>query len=183
MELASRQSTRAKTAACHAAKTQASLGPGGVLLDEVLLASFLKNRELLKLSNAAKWLLPYRFQLLKLEIKAWHEHTPRMLSPQMHPLEIRLSYDEAAFQEDFRAYLQVFMSMAQLATVHHEKAQGSGALRTRCLEMERPWGTFPDDWGQEARTAELRGFRALERCLREGAFPALEVLKIHIQCR
>jgi hypothetical protein len=49
--------------------TEAVLGPAGVLQPYMLLAPSLSFRDLLRLSVAARWLKPFRFQLESLRVR------------------------------------------------------------------------------------------------------------------
>jgi hypothetical protein len=67
------------------------LGPDSLLQDEMLLAPFLTTGDLLRLSEAAWCLLPYRAQLQKLGIERWDVcATPAMLSQQRRLEEVTL---------------------------------------------------------------------------------------------
>jgi hypothetical protein len=70
---------------------KAELGPGSLLQEEMLLAPFLGNRDLLRLSRAASWLVPYRNQLGEVKILKWCDDvTPAMLSGQrrLHAIDL-----------------------------------------------------------------------------------------------
>jgi hypothetical protein len=70
-------------AAAPPSGVRAWLGPGSLLQSEMLLAPFLTSHALLRLSETASWLLPYRAQLGGVRIEAWDDRlTPTMLSPQ-----------------------------------------------------------------------------------------------------
>jgi hypothetical protein len=73
---------------------RAGLGPGSLLLDEVLLAPFLSPRDLVRLSQGAKWLLPYRTQLIKVTIKHYDPHMRNALLRQRHLRAIELGAAE-----------------------------------------------------------------------------------------
>jgi hypothetical protein len=64
---APRKATR--RAKAPASMTEAVLGPAGVLQPYMLLAPFLSFRDLLRLSVAARWLKPFRFQLESLRVR------------------------------------------------------------------------------------------------------------------
>jgi hypothetical protein len=70
---------------CHSVRApptmvKEQLGPGSRLQDDMLLAPFLHNRDLLYLSKAATWLLPYRNQRGDVTITEWcDDKTPAEL--------------------------------------------------------------------------------------------------------
>jgi hypothetical protein len=63
---------RASAADTGLSDARAGLGPGSLLLDEVLLAPSLSFKDLACLSRAATWLLPYRTQVIKVKIGKVH---------------------------------------------------------------------------------------------------------------
>jgi hypothetical protein len=70
---------------------KAILGPGSLLQEEMLLAPFLDTPDLMPLSEAAKWLKPYRHQLGEILVKrGWHYHVPAELHVQRRLHTIRL---------------------------------------------------------------------------------------------
>jgi hypothetical protein len=70
---------------------KAMLGPGSLLHDEMLLAPFLRTRGLLRLSEAAAWLEPYRNQLGEVKIGWWSPfRTASLLMGLRHLHTIRL---------------------------------------------------------------------------------------------
>jgi hypothetical protein len=77
---------------------RAGLGPGSLLLDEVLLAPFLELEDLVLLSEAAKGLLPYRTQLIKVMITGYNSKLRDTLLRQRHLQAIRLGAPEHALQ-------------------------------------------------------------------------------------
>jgi hypothetical protein len=78
------------------ATVDAVLGPGSRLQVEMLLAPFLGTRDLLRLSEAAKWLLPYRNQLGGVKIGWWfRSRTAAMLAHQRRLHTIRLEATES----------------------------------------------------------------------------------------
>jgi hypothetical protein len=73
------------------AVVKAEIGPGSLLQEELELSPFLGTRDLLRLSEAAPWLEPYRYQLEAVRIEVWCDvGTPAMLSVQRRLHTIRL---------------------------------------------------------------------------------------------
>jgi hypothetical protein len=70
---------------------RAGLGPGSLLLDEVLLSPLLGNKELASLSRSATWLLSYRMQLISVKITGnnaiMHNPTKRKMLSQQRQLQ------------------------------------------------------------------------------------------------
>jgi hypothetical protein len=75
------------------AVVKAALGPGSLLQEEMELAPFLGTRDLLWLSQAAKWLLPYRNQLGEVVFARWCKYrTTAMLLLQRRLHTIRWGF-------------------------------------------------------------------------------------------
>jgi hypothetical protein len=78
------------------AVVKAMLGLGSLLQEELLLAPFLRSRDLLRLSESAACLLPYRNQVGEIKIKRWRQSwTPAVLRLQrrLHTIRLGTVYD------------------------------------------------------------------------------------------
>jgi hypothetical protein len=88
---------------------KANLGPGSLLHDEMLLSFLLGTRDMLRLSEATTWLVPYRYQLGEIVLTRWwmgrwgESQTAVMLLMQRRLHIIRLSLVELNGRKDILA--------------------------------------------------------------------------------
>jgi hypothetical protein len=83
------------------AVVKAILGPGSLLQEEMLLAPFLEVDEPLRLSEAARWLEPYRNQLGAVKIERWCQFRAVFQGQRrLHTIRLRVdSESRTAFKE------------------------------------------------------------------------------------
>jgi hypothetical protein len=99
------------------AVVKAMLGPGSLLQEEMLLAPFLRNRDLMLLSEAAVWLEPYRHQLAEMVVKSGlHSRAVVALQVQrrLHTIRLVLSFWMILRREPGRCVVRLFVELGGL---------------------------------------------------------------------
>jgi hypothetical protein len=135
------------------------LGKGSLLQDEMLLSLFLKPWELLRLSETAKRLLPYRQHLRTLDIREWDNRLPAVIAPQKC---LRII--------DLRASSHVLDLFRALRGVPGEDNGPGRGLTYLAVIPKPPYTlTFPTDLPLEA-------WREVGECLAGGTCPELRVI-------
>jgi hypothetical protein len=167
-----RRARAPRLAKAPASVTEAALGPAGVLQQEVLLAPFLSFRDLLRLSCAARWLKPFRFQLESLRVRV----PPRLTGAKDNVRDMAVSV-LGQQQRIERLCVEEDRLVGPALTALKDGASRGRSLVSLDLFV----------WSCRDPTTLMQG---LEAALTSGACPALQVLKIryctlnddHLKC-